>query len=112
MTFKLPTTPGGHDSPPPDGSSKPQRPRGRGKSTNDLLSAYEELQTQGEALAAQLRERKRTLETECYSVLGSTLFSRRVDDQVQAAYQSLTAPFGARMKRKLDELAKLADIDS
>lgn len=112
------TQPGGSDnqSSPPSGDAsasaegKPPGGRRRGKSTSDLLSAYEDLRAQGKAIEAEIGQRRATLETECYSVLGSALFAQRKDDQVQAAYQSITAPLGARMKRKLAELEKLLDM--
>ena len=97
--------------PPTGGDGNPPGGRRRTKSTTELLSAFEELKTQGAALEAELRDRKQSLEAECYTALGSALFAQRADDQIAAAYKSITAPFGVRLRRKFDELAKLTDVE-
>ena len=99
------------DAPPASAAAKPRRKRRRKDETSDLLAAYKDHQNRGEELEAKLRKRTCTLESECYMALGAAVFALREHDQIAAAYQSITAPLPIQMKKMLDDLVKLADLE-
>ena len=94
-----------------DDSNPAKQPAARSKTTSRLLSSYQELEKQKEKIRADLLMRRQSLEVECYPVLGSALFALRTEQPVAPAYDQITSSLGSRMKRKLDQLAELLDID-
>ena len=124
IEFRMPTNPEASDDvtqtdeppSPPDastrasGDGKPPGGRRRKKSTRELLAAHRENQTIREELEAEVRKRRSSLETECYSLLGAALFARRGDAPVADLYQVITSALGARAKTKLEELGQLHAI--
>ena len=109
----------GNPSTPPDAASavaqddsNPAKPpSARSKTTSQLLSSYQELEKQKAKIRADLLMRRQSLEVECYPVLGSALFALRTEQPVAPAYDQIASSLGHRMKRKLDQLAELLDID-
>ena len=97
------------ETPGPD-NDKPGPGRRRPKPTRDLLAAHRENQAIREALEAEVRRRRASLETECYPLLGAALFARRDDPAVADLYKELTTTLGARAKKKLEELGQILAI--
>ena len=83
--------------------------RRRAKTTMELVSAFEALASERDALEAKLRARRHELESECYFALGHALFAQRSAEPTAGVYNTITASLGSRLKKKLDELSLLPE---